>query len=237
MSVFRIEGKSVISQFRIALSATRQLRVTCIPILTAFSGGSVAAKPISCNTRLSSCCFVFWATVHVVQSKQNFPFAAIFSAIIVLIFIDLNHRNSADIIACRVLLSPDSAVQPGEDGTSKFLPIICGFSEVPLMMYSFLDSLIGALVCGGFLWFVAEAYFRFRKIEGLGFGDIKLMGMVGAFLGVRLALLTIMLGSLMGALVGFIFIKAAGKEANYELPFGSFLGVAAILSAFGGADD
>ena len=182
--------------------------------------------------------FAFWATVHIVgiQSK-TFLLLLFFSAIIVLIFIDLNHRILPDIITLPgiVVGLVFSLISPVEDGTSKLLLGLCGFSEVPLMMYSFLDSLIGALVCGGFLWFVAEAYFRFRKIEGLGFGDIKLMGMVGAFLGVRLALLTIMLGSLMGALVGFIFIKAAGKEANYELPFGSFLGVAAILSALLGA--
>jgi leader peptidase (prepilin peptidase)/N-methyltransferase len=91
------------------------------------------------------------------------------------------------------------------------------------------------MVCGGFLWLVAEAYFRIRKIEGLGFGDIKLMGMVGAFLGVRLALFTIMLGSFMGAVVGLLYIKFAGKDGRYELPFGSFLGVAAILAALRGA--
>ncbi len=74
-----------------------------------------------------------------------------------------------------------------------------------------------------------------RKIEGLGFGDIKLMGMVGAFLGVRLALLTIMLGSFMGAVVGLAYIKFAGKDNQYELPFGSFLGVAAIIAGLRGA--
>jgi leader peptidase (prepilin peptidase) / N-methyltransferase len=180
---------------------------------------------------------VFWVTVHLVgiQSK-TLLLLLFFSAIIVLIFIDLNHRILPDVITLPGIVFGlvFSLISPVEDGISKFLLGLSGFSEVPVMVYSFLDSLIGALVCGGFLWLVAEAYFRFRKIEGLGFGDIKLMGMVGAFLGVRLALLTIMMGSLMGALVGFIFIKIAGKEANYELPFGSFLGVAAILSGLWG---
>jgi leader peptidase (prepilin peptidase)/N-methyltransferase len=180
---------------------------------------------------------VFWATVHLVgmQSKTLF-LLLFFSAIIVLIFIDLNHRILPDVITLPgiVLGILFSLINPVEDGTSKFLLGFWGYSEVPVMLDSFLDSLIGALVCGGFLWLVAEAYFRLRKIEGLGFGDIKLMGMVGACLGVRLALLTIMLGSLMGALVGFIFIKVAGKETTYELPFGSFLGIAAILSALWG---
>jgi prepilin signal peptidase PulO-like enzyme (type II secretory pathway) len=102
------------------------------------------------------------------------------------------------------------------------------------MLSSFLDSVLGALVCGGFLWAVAELYLRIRKIEGLGFGDIKLMGMVGALLGVKLTLLTIMLGSMMGAVIGMLFIKLTGKDSRYELPFGSFLGLATIISALWG---
>ena len=178
--------------------------------------------------------FVFWATVHLVgvQSKTVL-LLFFFSALIVLIFVDLNHRILPDIITLPgiVVGLAFSLISPVGDGASKFLLGLMGYSDVSVIALSFLDSLIGALVCGGFLWLVAETYFRIRKVEGLGFGDIKLMGFVGAFLGLRLALLTIMLGSLMGAMVGLIYIKVAGKEANYELPFGSFLGVAAILSA------
>ncbi len=128
-----------------------------------------------------------------------------------------------------------SLLAPVEDGTANFIATVAGFPAGPPRLLSFFDSLIGALFCGGFLWVVAEAYFRIRKIEGLGFGDIKLMGMVGAFLGLRLALLTIMLGSFMGAVIGLAYIKFAGKDGQYELPFGSFLGIAAILAALRGA--
>ena len=68
----------------------------------------------------------------------------------------------------------------------------------------------------------------------MGFGDVKLMGMVGAFLGVQMALLTLMLGSMLGALIGLAFIKLTGKDSKYELPFGSFLGIAAIVAALWG---
>jgi leader peptidase (prepilin peptidase)/N-methyltransferase len=219
---------------------------SCFPILIAPSAALQSRPCRGCKEPISwqypfvegVTAVVFWATVHLagIQSKTVL-LLLFFSAIIVLVFIDLNHRILPDVITLPgiVVGLVFSLISPVEDGTSKLLLGLWGFSEVPLIMYSFLDSLIGAVVCGGFLWLVAEAYYRLRKIEGLGFGDIKLMGMVGAFLGVRLALLTIMLGSLMGALVGFIFIKAAGKEATYELPFGSFLGVAAILSALWGA--
>ena len=181
--------------------------------------------------------FIFWATFHLVgMQSQTVLLLFFFSAIIVLIFIDLNHRILPDAITLPGIVVGliFSLIDPVKDGTSRFLLELAGYTEVSAIVISFLDSLIGALVCGGFLWFVAEIYFRIRKLEGLGFGDIKLMGMVGAFLGLRLALLTIMLGSLMGAVVGLIYIKAAGKEATYELPFGSFLGVAAIISALRG---
>ena len=68
----------------------------------------------------------------------------------------------------------------------------------------------------------------------MGGGDPKLMGMVGAFLGVKLGLLTIMLGSVLGALIGLAYIKTTGKDYRYPLPFGSFLGVAAIGAALWG---
>lgn len=180
----------------------------------------------------------FWATFAVVGLELKTALLLLFfSAMIVLVFIDLNHRVLPDIItkpgiAVGLLLS---LLVPVEDGTAKILSDLSGLPMVHPVLLSFLDSLIGAFVCGGFLWFVAETYLRIRKMDGLGFGDIKLMGMVGAFLGMRLALLTIMLGSLMGAVIGVIYIKFAGKDGRYELPFGSFLGMAAILAALRGA--
>jgi prepilin signal peptidase PulO-like enzyme (type II secretory pathway) len=63
----------------------------------------------------------------------------------------------------------------------------------------------------------------------MGFGDVKMMAMVGFFLGPKLALLTIFLGSTGGAILGLAFIAASGKGSRYELPFGSFLGAAAVV--------
>jgi leader peptidase (prepilin peptidase)/N-methyltransferase len=66
-------------------------------------------------------------------------------------------------------------------------------------------------------------------------GDVKLIAMVGAFLGLRGALLTMILGSIAGSLVGYAYIKLTGKDAStYELPFGTFLGLAAIVAAIAG---
>jgi leader peptidase (prepilin peptidase) / N-methyltransferase len=180
----------------------------------------------------------FWAAYVLVGFQlKTVVLLIFFSAIIVLIFIDLNHRILPDVITLRGTAAGllFSLLAPVEDGTAKFLLGLMQLPVVHPVLFSLCDSLIGALVCGGFLWVVAEVYYRVRKIEGLGFGDIKLMGMVGAFLGVRLALLTIMLGSFMGAVVGLAYIKFAGKDSRYELPFGSFLGIAAIIAALRGA--
>lgn len=97
-------------------------------------------------------------------------------------------------------------------------------------------SLLGTIVGGGLLWAVAAAYLRFRGVEGMGFGDVKMMAMVGAFLGAPLALLTIMLGSLLGSIVGLVFIRLANKTRQYELPFGTFLSFAAIIAVLYGDD-
>lgn len=68
----------------------------------------------------------------------------------------------------------------------------------------------------------------------MGFGDVKMMLMAGAFLGLRRTILTILLGSVLGALLGAVFILASRKGSDYELPFGTFLGAAALLVLFFG---
>jgi leader peptidase (prepilin peptidase)/N-methyltransferase len=179
----------------------------------------------------------FWATFVLLGVNLKAVILLIFfSSVVILIFIDLNHRILPDVITLPGVLFGllFSLLTPVQDSTAEFVLRTFGLETSHAIFISFLNSFLGALICGGFLWLVAEIYFRVRKIEGLGFGDIKLMGMVGAFLGMKLALLTIMLGSMMGAIIGLLFIKLCGKDTRYELPFGSFLGIAAIISALWG---
>jgi len=179
----------------------------------------------------------FWITYRCLSlDLRTIILLAFFCSIWVLVFIDLNYRllpNAITLSGIAVGLVC-SLFAPVHDGTAEFLLNLLGWAPSNPALMSFLESLLGALVCGGFLWAVAEVYLRIRRVEGLGFGDIKLMGMVGAFLGVKLALLTIMLGSMMGAVVGMIFIKLTGKDSRYELPFGSFLGLATVIAALWG---
>lgn len=159
-----------------------------------------------------------------------------FSALIVLVFIDLNHRLLPDVItlpgiALGIVLSVLVGI---EDDAGTALLQLAGLPDSSVRWDWLASSLLGAFACGGFLWLVGAVYFKLKKVEGLGGGDLKLMGMVGAFLGVKLGLLTIMLGSVLGVLVGVAYIRMTGKDYRYPLPFGSFLGFAAIGVALWG---
>ncbi len=97
---------------------------------------------------------------------------------------------------------------------------------------SFIHSCAAAALLAGGLWLMGFAYQRVRGREGLGLGDVKMTAFLGAFLGLETGLLALMAGSLLGTVLGLIWIKARGADAgSYELPFGSFLGVGAILAA------
>lgn len=94
------------------------------------------------------------------------------------------------------------------------------------------EAVIGAGVSSGLIWLVGYLFERIRHREGLGMGDVKMLAMIGAFLGLQWALLTLMLASLLGSVGGLAFVLLARKNAStYELPLGSFLGVAALALA------
>jgi leader peptidase (prepilin peptidase)/N-methyltransferase len=91
------------------------------------------------------------------------------------------------------------------------------------------EAVIGATVSSGSIWLAGWLYEKFRHRDGLGFGDVKMIFMIGAFLGLPAALLTLIAASLIGAVGGLLYIRLADKDAStYELPFGSFLGAAAL---------
>jgi len=97
------------------------------------------------------------------------------------------------------------------------------------------ESACGALLPALVLWGGGWLYYKARHREGLGFGDVKLIAMVGSFVGMRGALLTLILGSVCGSILGYGYIKATGKDAStYELPFGTFMGIAAVAAAIAG---
>lgn len=103
------------------------------------------------------------------------------------------------------------------------------FSGPPL-----LRSLIGALVGGGLLLGIALLYKLIRGVEGMGMGDVKMMAMIGSFLGQKLALVTIFIAALGGAIAGLLLVLVRKRGFRQSLPFGVFLAPAAILALFVG---
>jgi leader peptidase (prepilin peptidase)/N-methyltransferase len=101
--------------------------------------------------------------------------------------------------------------------------------------FSVAESLFGAVLPAGTLFLGGWLFEKLRKKEGLGLGDVKMMAMVGSFLGVRGALLTLIAGSMAGSLIGLIYIKVTKQDmGSYQLPFGTFLAAAAIFAALSG---
>ena len=138
-------------------------------------------------------------------------------ALIVLFVTDLQHK-----------ILPNSITLPGI-----VLGFVCSFFLPP----GWVSSLIGLIVGGGFLLAIAEAYYRFRGQEGLGMGDVKLLAMIGAFLGWKLVLLTLVFASFTGSLAGGVMIASGRGSMKYALPFGTFLAVGALLAADVGRSD
>jgi leader peptidase (prepilin peptidase) / N-methyltransferase len=153
-----------------------------------------------------------------------------------------------------------SAVAPPDDRSAVLLYATMFHGTPRRPIEGLLDALLGAAFGSFLLWAVAALYRRVRGREGMGMGDVKMMAMVGAFLGVRGAFLTILLGTLLGTLVGvalIVALYAAGRErklaerasrrglgslsamrwtiaSRYQLPLGTFLGIAALLVVYFG---
>ncbi len=162
---------------------------------------------------------------------------AVFSAIlIVLVFTDLRERILPDVVNFTGLglgLALSLFTKPA-DGIALWLAKRIFDFPPPAPVLSFVDAVLGAAFGSGLLWLVSEGYFRLRGREGMGLGDVKMMLMAGAFLGVKRTLLTILAGSVLGSVLGLAVIVLRRKDANYELPFGTFLGMAALLVVFFG---
>jgi len=136
------------------------------------------------------------------------------SSLIVLFVIDLQHR-----------ILPNTITLPG---------IIVGFMFSLFVEPGWTASLIGIALGGGALFAVAEAYYRVRHEQGLGMGDVKMLAMIGAFLGWKLMLLTLVLASFAGSVVGLTLIAMRKGTMKYALPFGTFLAIGALIAAFAG---
>jgi leader peptidase (prepilin peptidase) / N-methyltransferase len=138
------------------------------------------------------------------------------SALLIVSFIDLSHQ-----------IIPDWITYPGT-GIGLIFSWLTGTP-------GWQSSLIGLLVGGGLLWLLAVGYQLLAKKEGMGGGDIKLLAMIGAFLGWQGVLVTLILGSFLGTLAGLGLILIWKKDRTYAVPFGPFLSLGAVIHLFFGA--
>lgn len=160
------------------------------------------------------------------------------AVIIVLIFTDYHHQILPNVLTLPgtilgVVVAPFQSQEFFRDSLSYYLASLVPLSRSGALA-SWVSSMLGAVIGGGMLLGVAAVYQALRKRQGLGMGDVKMMTMIGAFLGWRLALLTVFAGSLLGSIAGVLLILFGGRTLLTKLPFGTFLGVAAAISLFWG---
>ncbi len=139
----------------------------------------------------------------------------LFACLLVVLFaIDLEHH-----------LLPDVITLPG---------IVVGLMLSGWHPPGIQAALIGAAIGGGALWAVGEAYYRYAGQEGMGGGDVKMLAMVGAFLGWKLVVLTLVLSSVLGSVIGLSIIALKRGGMKYELPYGTFLALGALVASLVG---
>ncbi len=156
---------------------------------------------------------VWWRFGLSVQLPVLFVFLA---GLVAVTFIDLDHR-----------IIPDSLSLGG---------VVVGFACSFLTPLGWLGSLAGAALGGGVLLAVALGYLALTRREGMGFGDVKLLAAIGAFLGWQAVLFTVFVSSVVGSVVGLSLVALRGSGMRLEVPFGPFLALGAALYVFVGPE-
>lgn len=147
------------------------------------------------------------------------------SAMVVITFIDFDFQ-----------IIPDSITLPG-----MLVGLIAGSLIFPdpfarSAMLGFMESAIGLLAGGGMFYIIAALSHKIFKQEAMGGGDIKMMAMVGAFMGWKAILLTTFSGSLFGSIIGIFLMAFKGRGRRAMIPFGPFLAAGALLTLFSGQE-
>jgi len=146
----------------------------------------------------------------------NFLVFFIFTAVLIVItFIDLDHQ-----------IIPDLLTLPG-------IPIFF-LLAVFVVGVPWMEAAIGLLIGGGVLFAIALGYEVITKREGMGGGDIKLLAMIGGFLGWKSLIFVLLFSSLLGAVIGIALVLIKKEDMKYAVPFGPFLSAAAVAYLFWG---
>ena len=172
-------------------------------------------------------------------SLETLFYALLTYSLIVITFIDLKH-----------MIIPNVITVPGAVAGLLYNALITDWarSRDLLGMFSFslenffgvlnevpfLDSVFGLIMGGGILFLIAFLYIAVRKQEGMGMGDVKLLAMIGAFLGWKGVVFVMLVSSLLGTITGLSIILYKKGDLKYALPFGPFLSLAAVIYIFTG---
>jgi leader peptidase (prepilin peptidase)/N-methyltransferase len=219
-----------------------------IPVL---SYSMLGGKCRSCKTHISArypavellTALLFVALAWHDGLTAALPFDLMFaSALLALVFIDAEH-----------MILPNAITYPGMVFAALArvaLPYLTGaphfddlgslmhgtLADTPLWAVSLAGGLLGALLGGGSLWLMGWTWEKLRGVEAMGLGDVKMMFVVGAYLGWRLTILTIFLGVLSGSIIGIaLMIRQGRRNMQMLLPFGIFLGTGAIVALLVGS--
>jgi leader peptidase (prepilin peptidase)/N-methyltransferase len=164
-------------------------------------------------------CIRYGPSLHdLISSVKYVSYLAFVASLILISFIDLQHKIIPDVISLPGIL----------------LGII--LSIFPWYPVSWLDSLIGIVGGGGFLYAVAFLYERWTGREGMGGGDIKLLAMLGAWMGWKALPFVVFISSLTGILIGGGSLLLARRGYRARIPFGPFLALGALIYFFFGTE-
>jgi len=149
-------------------------------------------------------------------SLESLVYFVFISSLLVITFIDLDHQ-----------IIPDIITLPGIP-----MGLVASFA---LPTITFKASVLGLLIGGGSLWFVAWAYNLIAHRDGMGGGDIKLLAMIGTIIAWQGVIFTVFASSVMGSCVGITIMLIKGKNMKFAIPFGPYLSIGAIAYVFFGS--
>jgi len=178
-------------------------------------------QPISPQYPLVEACtgvFSLALFLKVGATVEYLFFLAFGAALIAITFIDLRHK-----------IIPDTLSLPG---------IAAGFafSLLPSSPLPWMDSLIGIVLGGGFLLLVGIAFEKITGREGMGMGDVKMLAMIGAWMGWKSLLFIVLLASLAGTVIGGAMLFLSRRGAGTRIPFGPFLALGTLFYFFFGGE-
>ena len=171
--------------------------------------------------------------------SMQYPAVEVITSVLFMLVILLTPPGP--LIASRLLLVCILIALFGIDLEHQILPnvitlpgIVIGVAFSLIAPPGWKEALIGVLIGGGALYAIAWGYYLWRREEGMGMGDVKMLAMIGAFLGWKAVLVTLVLSSFVGAFVGVGMMAAQRTTMKYALPFGTFLALGAVVAMFAG---